>query len=96
MPAPAVQEDIRTEDKKERLKHIKDSEAIKISDSAIEMVARAADGSIRDSLTILDQVTSFSSEITDTEVKDLLGIADIGMLSGISIAIIDSDRGKDC
>ncbi|MDO9288456.1 MAG: DNA polymerase III subunit gamma/tau [Thermodesulfovibrionales bacterium] len=79
---------------KERLKHIKDSEAIKISDSAIEMVARAADGSMRDSLTILDQVTSFSSEITDTEVKDLLGIADIGMLSGISIAIIDSDREK--
>ncbi|MEK6651675.1 MAG: DNA polymerase III subunit gamma/tau [Nitrospirota bacterium] len=79
---------------KERLKHIKDSEAIRISDSAIEMVARAADGSMRDSLTILDQVTSFSSEITDTEVKDLLGIADIGMLSGISIAIIDSDREK--
>jgi len=79
---------------KDRLKHIKDSEAIKISDSAIEMVARAADGSMRDSLTILDQVTSFSSEITDTEVKDLLGIADIGMLSGISIAIIDSDREK--
>ncbi|KAF0144897.1 MAG: DNA polymerase III subunit gamma/tau [Nitrospirae bacterium] len=79
---------------KERLKHIKDSEGIKISDSAIEMVARAADGSMRDSLTILDQVTSFSSEITDTEVKDLLGIADIGMLSGISIAIIDSDREK--
>lgn len=79
---------------KERLKHIKDSETIKISDSAIEMVARAADGSMRDSLTILDQVTSFSSEITDTEVKDLLGIADIGMLSGISIAIIDSDREK--
>ena len=60
------------------------------------MVARAADGSMRDSLTILDQVTSFSSEITDTEVKDLLGIADIGMLSGISIAIIDSGQGKAC
>ncbi|MEK7712857.1 MAG: DNA polymerase III subunit gamma/tau, partial [Nitrospirota bacterium] len=79
---------------KERVRHIASSEDIKISDSAIEMVARAADGSMRDSLTILDQVTAFSSEIDADGVKDLLGIADIGVLSEISMAVIDGDREK--
>jgi DNA polymerase-3 subunit gamma/tau len=79
---------------KERVRHIASSEDIKISDSAIEMVARAADGSMRDSLTILDQVTAFSSEIDAEGVKDLLGIADIGVLAEISAAVIDGDREK--
>lgn len=79
---------------KERVRHIASSEDIKISDSAIEMVARAADGSMRDSLTILDQVTAFSSEIDADGVKDLLGIADIGMLAEVSSAVIDGDREK--
>jgi DNA polymerase-3 subunit gamma/tau len=85
---------ISTQRIKERLKHIVSSEGIRINDSALEMVARAADGSMRDSLTILDQVTSFSSDITESEVKDLLGIADIGMLSDMAIALIDGDREK--
>jgi len=79
---------------KDRLKHITTAETIKISDPAIEIVARAADGSMRDSLTILDQISSFSSEIKESEVKDLLGIADIGMLSEVAMAIIDGDRKK--
>ncbi len=79
---------------KERLKHITASEGIRISDSAIEMVARAADGSMRDSLTILDQISSFSSDIKESEIKDLLGIADIGMLSEISMAIIEVNQEK--
>jgi len=79
---------------KERLRHIASSDGIKISDSAIDMVARAADGSMRDSLTILDQVTAFSSEIDAEGVKDLLGIADTGMLAEISTAVINGDREK--
>jgi len=85
---------ISTQKIKERLKHISASENIKISDSAIEMVARAADGSMRDSLTILDQITSFSSDISESEIKDLLSIADIKMLSEISFAVIEGDREK--
>ncbi|MBA3071662.1 MAG: hypothetical protein FP829_05830 [Nitrospirae bacterium] len=49
---------------------------------------------MRDSLTILDQVTAFSSEIDADGVKDLLGIADIGMLAEVSSAVIDGDREK--
>lgn len=79
---------------KERLKKISDAEGISISGPAIEMIARAADGSLRDSLTILDQISSFSSDIRESDVKDLLGIADFGLLSQLSIALIEGEREK--
>lgn len=79
---------------KERLKLISVSENISISDSALDMVARAAEGSMRDSLTILDQVSAFSSDVTDSEIKDMLGIADFSALSQIAAAVINGDRGK--
>lgn len=77
---------------KERLKKISDAEGINISGPAIEFVARAADGSMRDSLTILDQISSFSSDIREADVKDLLGIADFGLLSQLSVALIEGKR----
>jgi DNA polymerase-3 subunit gamma/tau len=77
---------------KERLKKISDAEGINISGPAIEMIARSADGSLRDSLTILDQISSFSSDISESDVKDLLGIADFGLLSRLSVALIEGKR----
>lgn len=77
---------------KERLKKISDAENINISGPAIEMIARAADGSLRDSLTILDQISSFSSDISDSDVKDLIGITDFGLLSQVSVALIEGKR----
>jgi len=77
---------------KKSLKKIADAEEIKISSPALELIARAADGSLRDSLTILDQLSSFSSEITESDVKDLLGITDFGLLSQLSLALIEGKR----
>jgi DNA polymerase-3 subunit gamma/tau len=77
---------------KERLKKISLAENINISGPALELIARAADGSLRDSLTILDQLSSFSSDIKESDVKDLLGITDFGLLSQISVAIIEGKR----
>jgi DNA polymerase-3 subunit gamma/tau len=77
---------------KERLKKISYAEGINISGPAIEMIARSADGSLRDSLTILDQISSFSSDISESDVKDLLGIADFGLLSRLSVALIEGKR----
>jgi len=79
---------------KGRLKTISDSEGIHITDQALEMVARAADGSLRDSLTILDQISSFSSDVTEAEVQDLLGITDFGLLSQLSVALIEGNRER--
>jgi DNA polymerase-3 subunit gamma/tau len=77
---------------KSRLKVIADSEGISISPAALGLVARAADGSMRDSLTILDQVSAFSAEVTEEGVKGLLGIADFGLLAQIAKALIQGDR----
>jgi DNA polymerase-3 subunit gamma/tau len=77
---------------KKRLKKISLAENINISGPTLELVAKAADGSLRDSLTILDQLSSFSSDITESDVKDLLGITDFGLLSQISVAIIEGKR----
>jgi DNA polymerase-3 subunit gamma/tau len=77
---------------RERLKAISASEKIGVSPAALALVARAADGSMRDSLTILDQIASFSSDITEESVKDLLGIADFGLLARVSRALITGNR----
>ena len=77
---------------KARLKQISDSEGIAISAPALEMITRAADGSLRDSLTILDQISSFSADISEADVKDLLGITDFGLITGLSAALIEGKR----
>ncbi|HMK56158.1 MAG TPA: DNA polymerase III subunit gamma/tau [Dissulfurispiraceae bacterium] len=83
---------ITTQKIKERLRYIADSEAIKIDDSALEMLARAADGSMRDSLTILDQIASFSEDISAEDVKDLLGFSDMQTLASLAEAVIEGKR----
>jgi DNA polymerase-3 subunit gamma/tau len=77
---------------KARLKQISDAEGIQISSPALSLVAKAADGSVRDSLTILDQLSSFSSEITEENVQDLLGMAEFGVLAEVSRALIEGNR----
>jgi len=77
-----------------RLQHIADAEGITIAPAALSLVARAADGSMRDSLTILDQISSFSAEITEEDVKNLLGITDFGMLAKTAKALLTGDRAS--
>jgi DNA polymerase-3 subunit gamma/tau len=77
---------------KARLTKISEEENIHISSPALGLVAKAADGSVRDSLTILDQLSSFSSEITEEDVQGLLGMADFGLLSRLSQALISGNR----
>jgi DNA polymerase-3 subunit gamma/tau len=79
---------------RERLQSISETEGIGITQGAIEMVARAAEGSMRDSLTILDQVSAFSSEIDESQVKDLLGMADFRALSELARAVIAGNKEK--
>jgi DNA polymerase-3 subunit gamma/tau len=79
---------------KERLRHIASSENIKVSEPALGMIARAADGSIRDSLTVLDQVSSFSAEIEESDVRGLLDISDIRSLLEMADAVVGGDRER--
>ncbi len=77
---------------KERVKTISDAEGITISDPALELIARASDGSLRDSLTILDQLSSFTFDIKESDVMDLIGITEFGLLTQLSAALIEGRR----
>ncbi len=85
---------IPSEKIKQRLRMISDAEELSISDKAVEIIAKAADGSMRDSLTLIDQISSFSTDITDADVKDMLGISDISSIILVAEALLKGDREK--
>ncbi|CCG41257.1 DNA polymerase III subunit gamma/tau [Magnetospirillum molischianum] len=52
-------------------------EEAEIEPGALAMIARAADGSVRDGLSLLDQAISHGSrQVTEAQVRDMLGLAD--------------------
>ena len=64
-----------------RLKLIIESEGIEIPEEALRLIARAGEGSMRDSQSLLDQVIAFGGQSVDTrQVADLLGLVDRGLL----------------
>lgn len=65
----------------DRLKTICDAEGIKADEDALWLIARQGDGSMRDSLSLLDQVITFTSgQITKEIVTRILGLTDRGLL----------------
>lgn len=57
------------------------SEKVKADDEALMLIARAADGSARDGLSMLDQAIALSQgHVTAQSVKDMLGLADRGLV----------------
>ena len=52
-------------------------EGAKLSPIALHLIARAADGSVRDGLSLLDQAISRAEkEVTEEQIRDMLGLAD--------------------
>ncbi|WP_371871101.1 DNA polymerase III subunit gamma/tau [Roseibium aquae] len=59
------------------LRRISDAENIEITDEALFMIARAGEGSARDSLSLLDQAMARASGPVEAEdLRDMLGLAD--------------------
>jgi DNA polymerase III subunit gamma/tau len=59
------------------LKHIASLEKVTIDDASLAMIARAAEGSVRDSLSILDQAIAHGSgHVEQDTVRAMLGLAD--------------------
>lgn len=57
-----------------KLREITDKEGIKVSDEGLTMIARAAEGSMRDSQSLLDQAVSYSGmEIKTGDLQAILG-----------------------
>ena len=56
-------------------------EGVEIEPAALALIARAADGSVRDGLSLLDQAIALSAgRIEEPAVRDMLGIADRGLV----------------
>ncbi|MCH9021118.1 MAG: DNA polymerase III subunit gamma/tau, partial [Proteobacteria bacterium] len=72
--------DLRRVDAELLLRHLGDiagKEEVTASEGALALIARAADGSVRDALSILDQAISHcGGEIDEASVRDMLGLAD--------------------
>lgn len=68
------------------------SENVSADDAAIMRIARAADGSMRDGLSLLDQAISFGGgSLKDAEVADMLGSIDHQHVAGLIDALIDNN-----
>ncbi len=60
---------------------ISDWEEVTTEEEALDLIARAADGSVRDGLSLLDQAMALGdSKVTAEQVKDMLGLADRAMI----------------
>ena len=73
-----------------QLEKITDKEGIEISKSGLALIAREAEGSMRDAESLLDQVVSYTgSKVEDKNIADILGIVDREIIFETSGAIIE-------
>ena len=76
----------------ERLLQITHSEGVTASPRAVALVAREAEGSMRDAQSLLDQVIAFAGNtVRDEDVIAALGLADRKLLYALADAIVDRD-----
>ena len=75
-----------------RLREIAENENVKASDEALQLLARRANGSMRDSQSLLEQLFSFcGDDISVEEVHQLLGTTDMGRIAEIASAMTAHD-----
>src|SRR3984957_13983364 len=68
-------------------------EQVDVEPAALALIARAADGSVRDGLSILDQAIAlgFGQVITEAAVRDMLGVADRGLTFDLFESLMGGD-----
>jgi DNA polymerase III subunit gamma/tau len=76
----------------EQLEHITQSEGIHISRACLMRIAKAAEGSMRDAQSLLDQVVAYCGmEVRDEDVDQILGYVGIDMLAECLRALCQQD-----
>lgn len=77
----------------DRLKELLAKEGVEAEEKAVRYVAKAADGSMRDALSLLDQCIAFylGQTLTYEKVLDVLGTVDTEVFSSLLRRIIDGD-----
>lgn len=82
---------------KDRLKELADIEHMEVEDKALRFIAKTADGSLRDALSLLDQCEAFSigEALTYDKTLDILGAVDTDVFSNMLRAVI-SENTVEC
>src|SRR5439155_25055075 len=76
----------------ERLREVVHSEGLQADDEALELVARRAQGSMRDAQSLLDQLLAFGGErLTIDQVHQLLGTASDDRVAELAGAALSGD-----
>ncbi len=72
--------------------HIAKLEGVEVEDEALAAIARAAEGSVRDGLSILDQAIAHGEgKVTAAQVRDMLGQADRGRIRRLLETLLGGD-----
>jgi DNA polymerase-3 subunit gamma/tau len=81
----------------EHYRRIADAERVAVSPAALGLIARAADGSVRDGLSLLDQAIALSLDAAEAgaievdAVRDMLGVADRGLVWDLFETVLRGD-----
>ncbi|OIU71602.1 DNA polymerase III subunit gamma/tau [Rossellomorea aquimaris] len=78
-----------------RMSHIATESGVNYEENALAVIARAAEGGMRDALSLLDQAISFSQDIVKVEdALTVTGAVSQGYLNTLARAILDRDVSK--
>ena len=87
---------IKTQDIKEHIRYILEKENISSEPEAVEIIARRAEGGMRDALSILDQALSLTqgNELTTTISEEITGTISLSALDDYVAALSQQDVTK--
>ncbi len=77
----------------DRMRELMDTEQVGVEEKALKYIAKAADGSMRDALSLLDQCIAFylGQKLTYDNVLEVLGAVDTDVFSRLLRRVIDRD-----
>jgi DNA polymerase-3 subunit gamma/tau len=79
----------------DRVKYIAKEEKLNIADGAVAVIARMAEGSLRDALSMLEQARAYCGDtIPDKEVRELLGVVPEDALNELVEAIAEGSADR--
>src|SRR5713226_6457011 len=77
----------------ERLRHVAAAEGLAAEDGALHLIAKSADGAMRDGLSILDQVVSFGEgPVTAARVREVLGLISDDLYGELLRLVLERDQ----
>lgn len=77
-----------------RLKAVAAAEGINVTDDAFTLIARYAEGSLRDGLGILDQARAYEDKVTAAIVADVLGVAPLAQVQRFADVLAERDAAQ--